>query len=128
MCYSAQIRAEYKKYVRKWGADISLKQYFDLYWQRRADAKIKIPRVTDAEFAEPANEDERKIKELIDEFNAQQATKFEQELFKQRKRLVDAERTLQTKTTKKATEDKRIATDKIDWAKGRFLHNQPAST
>ena len=33
MGYSVQIRAEYKKYVRRWGADISLKQYFDLYWQ-----------------------------------------------------------------------------------------------
>jgi putative SOS response-associated peptidase YedK len=120
MCYSAQIRAEYKKYVRRWGADISLKQYFDLYWQRRADAKIKIPRVTDAEFANPANDDERKIKELIDEFNTLQAAKFEQELFKQKKRLADAERTLQTKTTKKATEDKRIATDKIEWAKDKM--------
>ena len=78
MCYSSQIRAEYKKYVRKWGADISLKQYYQLYWDRRTDAKIKIPKVTDAEFAHPENEDERKIKELIDEFNAQQAAKFEQ--------------------------------------------------
>jgi plasmid stabilization system protein ParE len=120
MCYSAQIRAEYKKYVRRWGADISLTQYFQLYWDRRTDAKIKIPRVTDAEFANPANDDERKIKELIDEFNTQQAAKFEQELFKQRKRLADAERTLQTKTTKKATEDKRIATDKIEWAKDKL--------
>jgi putative SOS response-associated peptidase YedK len=120
MCYSAQIKAEYTKYVRRWGADISLKQYFQLYWERRADAKIKIPRVIDAEFAHPANDDERKIKELIDEFNAQQTTKFEQELFKQRKRLADAERTLQTKTTKKATEDKRIATDKIEWAKEKL--------
>ena len=38
-------------------------------------------------------------------------SKLEQELFKQRKRLADAERTLQTKTTKAATESKRIATD-----------------
>ena len=126
MCYSSQIRAEYKKYVRKWGADISIKQYFQLYWDRRADAKIKIPRVTDAEFAQPTNDDERKIKELIDEFNAQQVTKFEQELFKQKKRLNDAERTLQTKTTKKATEDKRIATDKIEWAKEKLARLRSA--
>jgi len=126
MCYSAQIRAEYKKYVRRWGADISVKEYFDLYWRRRADAKIKIPRVIDAEFANPANDDERKIKELIDEFNAQQTAKFEQELFKQKKRLADAERTLQTKTTKKATEDKRIATDKIEWAKEKLARLRSA--
>jgi putative SOS response-associated peptidase YedK len=120
MCYSSQIRAEYKKYVRKWGADVSLKEYYQLYWERRADAKIKIPKVTDAEFANPENDDERKIKELIDEFNAQQATKLEQELFKQKKRLADAERTLQTKVTKAATENKRIATDKIEWAKDKL--------
>lgn len=120
MCYSSQIRADYKKYVHKWGADISLKQYFQLYWERRADAKIKIPRVTDAEFANPENDDERKIKALIDEFNAQQATKFEQEMFKQKKRLADAERVLQTKVTKAATESRRIATDKIEWAKDKL--------
>lgn len=120
MCYSAQIRADYKKYVRHWGADVSLKQFFQLYWERRADAKIKIPKVMDAEFSDPANEHERKIRELIDEFDAQQATKLEQELFKQKKRLADAERTLQTKVTKAATESKRIATDKIEWAKGKL--------
>jgi hypothetical protein len=36
--------------------------------------------------------------------------------FKQRTRLTDAERTLQTKTTKAATERQRMATDKIEAA------------
>lgn len=49
-------------------------------------------------------------KALIDAYNAQQATKLEEEPFKQRKGLADAERMLQTKTTKAATESKRIAT------------------
>jgi hypothetical protein len=48
-----------------------------------------------AAFAEPQNDDERKIKALIDEYNAQQAGELEQELFKQRRRLADAERTLE---------------------------------
>ena len=42
MCYSAQVRASYKKYVREWGADVSLKQFFRLYWLRSQGAKIKI--------------------------------------------------------------------------------------
>ena len=50
---------------------------------------------------------------MIDEHNDKQATKFEEELFKQRKRLADAERSLQAKPTKKAQEDQRIASDKI---------------
>lgn len=56
------------------------------------------------------------IKDLIDKFKTQQATKLEQLLFAQRKRLADAERTLLTKTTKAATEAKRISTTKVDWA------------
>ena len=35
-------------------------------------------------------------------------------------RLADAERTLQTKTTKAALESKRIAGDKIEWALGKL--------
>lgn len=34
MCYSAQIRASYKRYVREWGADMSIKQFARLYWRR----------------------------------------------------------------------------------------------
>lgn len=36
------------------------------------------------------------------------------------KRLADAERTLQTKATKAATESRRIATDKISWSMGKL--------
>ena len=50
----------------------------------------------------------------IDTFAAEQTVKLEQDLFKQRKRLADAERTLQTKTTKAASESNRIAADKIE--------------
>ena len=120
VCYSAQIEANYKKYVRVWGADISLKEFVRLYWSRQADPKIKIAKAMDAAFAQPKNDDEWQIMTLIDEFNAQQATKLEQELFKQRKRLADAERTLQARTTKAATESKRIATDKVEWCLGKL--------
>lgn len=47
-------------------------------------------------------------------FNSDQTTRLEQELFKQRARLADAERTLQSKTTKAASGSKRIATNKIE--------------
>lgn len=115
MCYSAQIRQSYRKYVRLWGADIDIKTFVRLYWDRQQGAKIKISKAMDAEFMHPETDDERQIKTMIDAYDAQQATILEQELFKQRKRLADAERTLQTKTTKAATESKRIATDKVAW-------------
>ncbi|HEY2396420.1 MAG TPA: SOS response-associated peptidase family protein [Rudaea sp.] len=120
MCYSAQIKQEYKKYVRAWGADISLKEFFHLYWERSTNARLKIPKAMDANFDNPQTDDEREIRELIDRFNAEQTTKLEQELFKQRKRLADAERTLQVKTTKAATESKRIASEKVEWCLGKL--------
>jgi putative SOS response-associated peptidase YedK len=115
MCYSAQIQASYDRYVRANGADIDIKQFVKLYWLRSQGAKINIPKAVDAWFDDPKTDAEREIHRLIVEFNAQQATKYEQDLFKQRKRLADAERTLQTKTTKKALEDKRIGAEKAEW-------------
>jgi putative SOS response-associated peptidase YedK len=120
VCYSAQVVADYIRYVRDYGAVLSIKDFYDIFWRRKSDPKVKIPKAMEAAFANPQTDAEREIKALIDEFNAGQATKFEQELFSQRKRLADAERTLQTKTTKAATESQRIATDKISWALGKL--------
>ncbi|ADG20419.1 protein of unknown function DUF159 [Paraburkholderia atlantica] len=120
MCYSAQIEGDYRKYVKEFGADIGLREFAQLYFERSKSKKVKIPKAVDAAFADPQNEIEREIKTLIDEFNLQQTAALEQELFKQRSRLADAERALQTKTTKAATESKRIATDKIDAARRRL--------
>lgn len=116
MCYSAQIRAGYQKYVREYGADISIREFVQLYWERSEGAKIKTPKAMDVAFAMLEGADGQRIRELVSDYDAAQATKLEQELFKQRKRLADAERTLQTKTTKAATESKRIATDKVAWS------------
>lgn len=119
MCYSAQVQADYKKYVTMFGAEMSIREFYDVFYRRGLDAKIKIPKAVEASFANPQTDDERAIKALIDEYNNKQAAKFEEELFKQRKRLADAERTLQSKPTKKAQEDQRIASDKIRQLMGR---------
>jgi putative SOS response-associated peptidase YedK len=114
MCYSAQIQADYRKYVKMFGAQMDIREFTRLYWERAEGSKAKTPKAVDDAFREPQTDEERSIKEFIDKFNAEQTTKLEQELFKQRTRLADAERTLQTKTTKAASESKRIATDKIE--------------
>ena len=116
MCYSAQIWAEYRKYCRAFGARLDIGAYAELFWGRLEDARIKIPKAMEDEFASPESDLEGHIKEGIDKHRTQQASKLEQELFKQRKRLADAERTLLAKSTKAATEGKRIATSKIEWA------------
>lgn len=114
MCYSAQIKADYKRFVRSFGARIDLREFARLYWEREQGRAIIIPKAIDAMFNDPEGDDERRIKAMIETFNKAQAAKLEQELFKQRARLADAERSLQSKTTKAATEGKRIATNKID--------------
>lgn len=120
MCYSAQIWADYRRYVRDFGAELSIKEFYELFWRRRTDPKVKVPKAMEAAFAKPSTDLERQIKALIDEFSAEQEVKLQQELFKQRKRLADAERVLQMKPTKKAEEDRRISTSKIEWAMGKL--------
>lgn len=120
MCYSAQILADYRKYVRHFGAIVDLKEFVDLFWRRLTDASIKIPKAMEAAFNDPQGSDEMQIKAHIDAFHRQEAARLEQELFKQRKRLADAERTLQSRATKAATESKRIATAKVEWALGKL--------
>lgn len=131
MCYSAQVWAEYKRYVRDFGALISVREYYDIFWRRNAEepGKVKIPKAMEMAFEHPSTDDEREIKALIDSYKADQEVKLQQELFKQRKRLADAERILQTKTTKKAQEDVRIASSKIEWALGKLsdLHRTEAT-
>ena len=120
MCYSAQVWADYKKYVRAWGADIDMQAFYRLYWLRSQGAKVKTPKAMDAAFANPLTEDERAIKALIDACERQEVSRLEQETFRQRKRLADAERSLSGKTTKAATESKRIAARKVEWALSRL--------
>lgn len=118
MCFSAQCWAAYHRYVREFGADISIKEFARLYGHRRITRAIRISKAMDSAFAVPQTDQEREIKALIDEYNAGQARAWETELFELRKRLADAERTLQAKTTKKALEDQRIARSKIEQRQG----------
>lgn len=114
MCYSAQIQADYRKYVKTFGAHMDIEEFARLYFERAEGSKAKIPKAVDDAFREPQTDAERQIRASIVRFNAEQTTKLEQELFKQRTRLADAERTLQSKVTKAATESMRIATAKIE--------------
>lgn len=120
MCYSSRIEAEYRKYVKAFGAELSLRDYVKLFWERRNNPKIKIPKAMEVEFREPGNDAECEIKAAIDEFTATEKNRIEAELFKQRKRLNDANRALESKTTKAAIESRRIAGEKIQWATAKL--------
>ena len=123
MCYSAAVRADYAAFRRLFPKSrLALKAFFELYWRRKQQPRppMRTPGVMDALFAHPRTPEEREIHALIAEFDAGQVAALEQDLFKQRKRLADAERALQAKATKKAQEDQRIATSKIDQALARL--------
>jgi putative SOS response-associated peptidase YedK len=64
-------------------------------------------------FAAPKSDLERQIKADIDSYRASRVAEWERDLFRQRKRVVDAERSLQTRETRKAREDIRIGNNKI---------------
>ncbi|MGF6924293.1 SOS response-associated peptidase family protein [Paraburkholderia sp. 40] len=121
MCYSAQVLADYRKFVRAFGALMDIHEFARLFFERAEGiSRAKIPKAMEDAFSEPQDDAEREISALIARFKSAQDTTLEQDLFKQRKRLADAERTLQTKITKAATESQRIATDKIAWTKGKL--------
>ena len=114
------IYADWLKFLRVTGADMSYGDFEEKYWQRRQRPLLKIPKGVDLGFLNPRNDEERQIKALIDEYDAEQAAKFETELFQQTKRLNDAERSLKVNETKKALNDQRIATNKIETAKRKL--------
>ena len=122
MCYSAQVWQAYNDYVRQFGAILSIRDFAELYGARQAGAKVKTTKAMDDAFlrAADASPEHAVIAESIRAWNAQQATELEQLLFQQRTRLVAAQRTLATRSTKKAENDARIAGNKIEWAKGKL--------
>ncbi len=113
MCYSAMIQADYDKYVRHFGATMSLEEFAMNVWSAPDRAKKKRPKAVDDWFRTLQEPEAQRIWAAIQEQRAGREQTLQQELFKQKKRQADAQRVLATKTTKKAQEDLRISTDKI---------------
>ncbi|SRR5579859_11672 len=120
MCYSAQVIQMARKLHRQLGIRIDYGEVERLFFRRLEDSSINISRGFEANFDDPTTDQERRIKGAIDEHRARLASKMEKELFSQRTRLVNAQRGLQEKETKKAREDVRIATTKIETLTGKL--------
>src|SRR5688572_10064093 len=99
---------------------MDMDQFVEIFGARVSDSSIRIPRAVERWFDQPKNVAELRIKESIDAYRSAEITKLERELFAQRKRLADAERTLASKPTKAAAESKRIATGKVERALERL--------
>jgi putative SOS response-associated peptidase YedK len=114
MCYSAQVIQMARKLHRQLGIRLDYDEAERLFFRRLDDPGLNISRGFEANFEEPSNDQERRIKSAIDEHRSRLATKLERDLFSQKTRLVTAERLLKDKETKKAREDVRISTNKIE--------------
>jgi putative SOS response-associated peptidase YedK len=114
------VEQEFKLAIRLFGVEVALAAFFEVFARRLEDDSIKIGRALEANFDNPQSPMEERIKDLIDRYRAKVRAGLEADLFKQAKRLADAERTLATKQTKKAVDDQRIATNKIAWTKGKL--------
>lgn len=114
MCYSAQIIEDIKKLLRELQVHMDYEEAERIFLQRLDNPTLNISKGFEANFDEPKNNVERRIKAAIDEHRSRMASKLERELFTQKTRLVNAERSLKTKETKKAREDVRIASKKIE--------------
>lgn len=121
MCYSAECWALYDGYVKEFGADIDIKEFWTIYLDRDEKYRIrkklsdgtKIPKGMDLNFLRPKTELERKIQDLIAEWNGYKLADSEAELERQRERLALNEAKLAKKETKTAREEIRKAGNKI---------------
>jgi putative SOS response-associated peptidase YedK len=114
MCYSAQVVQTVRKLHRQLGIRLDYAEAEKLFFRRLDDPTLNISRGFEANFDEPSTDQERRIKGAIDVHRSRLASKFEKDLFTQKTRLVNAQRSLDEKATKKALEEIRISTNKID--------------
>jgi putative SOS response-associated peptidase YedK len=114
MCYSAQVVQVVRKLHRELGIRLDYDEAFKLFMRRLDDPSLVISRGFEANFDDPTNDQEQRIKAAIEEHRSRMTTKFERDLFSQKTRLVNAERSLREKETKKAREEVRVATNKME--------------
>ena len=114
MCYSAKVQQNLRLLAKRFGADVDWALFEQVFHRRLQDDEIKFARAMEANFQQPQSEIERRIQADIEVYRKAIGARWETDLFKQKKRLADARRSLQTKETKKARDDERIASTKID--------------
>lgn len=122
MCYSARIEADYRRFVKEYGAIMSLDDFTRMIMEYFAEPKrYKLPRAMTAPFLEsPVTEEEKKIAEVLRASQKAQEIELLQELAKQRERKDRAEAGVARKATKTAIEELRKATNKVRWVEGKL--------
>ncbi|HVI59329.1 MAG TPA: SOS response-associated peptidase family protein [Luteimonas sp.] len=120
--------AEIRKYERKLGVKVDPKWYVQTFWIDRGKNPFKRPKVPRALELDAIANGPPEIAAAVREADQAETDRLTQELFAQRKRVGDAERALQVKETKKAREDVRIGSAKVEAALRRLDElKKPAS-
>lgn len=115
------VYAEHRKFQRETGSTMDVNTYVEVFWvQRGKDPLRKRPRVPRALERDILQHGPPDVAEMIRYWDELETTSLEQEIFAQRKRVVEAERKLQVKATKKAEDDVRIGRDKVSRALARL--------
>jgi hypothetical protein len=113
MCFSAMVEQDLKTLERQLQAQPDFESFEMMYSERLQNAAIKTCKALDANFLTASSHAEERIRALVAEYRESRKTAVESELFKQKTRLNTAQRALASKPTRKAENDRRIASDKV---------------
>src|SRR4051794_31215573 len=104
MCFSARVQQDLRSLARRFGAEIAWEMFADVFKRRLDTGEFKASRALEQNFIEPKTDIERQIKADIDAFRKTNETRWQQEVFTQKRRLADAERALLSRETKESRE------------------------
>ena len=113
MCYSARVKQNFDHLSRKYGAEVDWEAFEDVFERRAHGEDIKVSRDLQRNYQHPTTEVQKRTAGYIAQYLKAKRSEWENEIFVQRRRLAMAEESLTKKETKKAREDIRIATNKI---------------
>jgi putative SOS response-associated peptidase YedK len=120
MCYSAQIRADYTKLVREYGAMMSLDEFAQLYAHDAGKQRPKTPKAMDDGFAGARTAQGQDIVAKIQQWHAEEMQALDAEIRVQGERRDAAHASLARRPTQKARNDARIASNRVERAQARL--------
>lgn len=126
MCYSAEVWEDFRLYERM-GGTLDIQAFAQMMEARRATGDLfkVVPKAMREPFMHPRNEGENGVKEKMLEAYRAATLVIEEEIAAQTERLVKAEAVLASaKPTKKAENDKRVASNKIATAREKLQEMQ----
>lgn len=120
MCYSALVYAEIRKLERTLGVKVDADWYAETFWIKKGKDPWRRPKMPRAGELDALAHAPPEIRAAVRDADQAETDRLTREMFEQRARVAAAERSLATKETKKAREDVRIGTAKVESAKRRL--------